>query len=166
MPSMIDPMGALVQFQEAFKANRIPVQRGRRDASLLLAYDEPHDTPRFSYMRAMGKTLIALVMFARNGSEEGYPVFNVGYAVANDYRGRGLAKSTLVAGLAELSTGLAGAGIPIIHIEAVISPQNIASHAVARAVFDGAPTSIIDSVSGAPALLYTRIVDSRRGSAR
>lgn len=155
---MTDPMSALVQFQEAFEAGYIPVQPGQLDTSVLFAGDQPHGRPRFSYMRADGETLTALVMFAQNGLEQGYPVFNIGYAVARGHRGRGLAKSTLVAGLAELSAGLAGARIPLIHVEAVISPDNLVSQAVARAIFDVTPTPITDSVSGKPALHYSRAV--------
>lgn len=110
---------------------------------------------------ARGETLTVLVMFAQNGLEEGYPVFNIGYAVVDDYRGQALTKSTLAAALAELSAGLAGANIPVIHVEAVISPDNLVSQAVARAIFDAEPTPITDSVSGEPALHYSRTVSRR-----
>lgn len=162
MPSMTDPMNALIQFQEAFEAGFIPVQPGRLDSTVLFAPDQPNGRARFNYMRAQGETLTALVMFAQDGVEDGYPVFSIGYAVAVDHRGRGLAKSTLMAALAELSAGFAGANIPTIHVEAVISPSNLASQAVARAIFDATPKSITDSESGEPALLYSRRVACRR----
>lgn len=158
MPSMTDPMNALVQFQDAFEAGMIPVQSGRLDPDLLFAPDTPNGRPRFNYMRVEGDLLTTLVMFAQNGLEDGYPVFNIGYAVPETHRGRGLAKSTLVSALAELSAGLAGARIPVLHVEAVISPDNLGSQAVARAIFDAAPTQITDSESGLPALHYIRTV--------
>lgn len=161
-PLMIDPMNALVEFQKAFRAGDIPVQRGHLDTRILVAIDRPQGQNRFNYMRADGKTLTVLVMFAQNGLEQGCPVFNIGYAVAPEYRGSGLAKSTLIAGLAELSVGLARAQIPKIHIEAVISPNNLISQAVARAIFDSPPTPIIDSISGDSALQYIRAVVSTR----
>lgn len=154
-------MDALVQFQEAFEAGYIPVQAGRLDPTIFVAPDRPNGRPRFNYMRAQGERLTALVMFAQDGLEDGYPVFNIGYAVDDDYRGQGLAKSTLVAALAELSEGLAGANISVIHVEAVISPENLISQAVARAIFDAEPTPITDSVSGEPALHYSRTVSHR-----
>ncbi len=158
MPAMTDPMNALVQFQQAYEAGLIPVQPGRLDASVLMAADQPNGKPRFSYMRVDGLLVTALVMFAQNGMQDGHPVFNIGYAVPASCRGRGLAKATLVAALAELSVGLAGAKVPVIHVETVISPDNLASHAVAKAIFDDAPARITDSQSGEPALLYTRKV--------
>ncbi|MGF7151875.1 RimJ/RimL family protein N-acetyltransferase [Sphingomonas zeicaulis] len=102
-------------------------------------------------------------MFAQNGLEDGEPVVNIGYAVPEAYRGHGLAKATLIAALAELSAGLAGARISAIHIEAVIAPDNLASLRVAAAIFDAAPTPIIDRESELPALHYTRRVASRAG---
>jgi hypothetical protein len=157
---MTDPMSALVQFQEAFEQGLIPVQPGRRDTNLLFAPDMPNGHPRFNYMRADGSTLTVLVMFAQNGLEEGAPLFNIGYAVPEAYRGHGLAKATLTAALTELSAGLAGARIPAIYIEAVVSPDNVASQQVAAAIFDATPTPIIDSESKLPALHYKRRVAS------
>lgn len=159
---MTDPMNSLIQFQEAFDAGLIPVQPGKLDSTVLFAPDRPNGKTRFNYMRAQAEKLTALVMFVQDGVEEGYSVFSIGYAVAEDHRGRGLAKSTLTTALAELSTGLAGAGIHMIHVEAVISPENLASQAVARAIFDAAPASIIDSLSREPALLYNRKIVCRR----
>jgi hypothetical protein len=115
-------------------------------------------------MRAEGRTLTALVMFAQSGMEDGHPVFNIGYAVPETYRGRGLAKSTLVAALAELTNGLASAGIPMIHVEAVIDVDHGISQRVANAIFDEAPTTITDSVSGLPALLYIRKIELKKGN--
>lgn len=161
MPSMTDPMNALNQFQKAFEVGLIPVQPGRLDQTVLFAPDQVYGRARFNYMRAQGKTLIALVMFVQNGVEDGNPVFSIGYAVADEYRGRGLAKSTLLAALTELSSGLASANISAIQVEAVISPNNLASQAIAMAVFDDTPSSITDSVSGEPALLYSRRVTCR-----
>lgn len=158
MSSMTDPMNALDQFQTAFEMGLIPVQAGRLDQSIWFAHDSVNGKARFSYMRARGKTLTVLVMFVQNGVEDGNPIFSIGYAVADEYRGRGLAKSTFLAALRELSTGLASANVPAIQVEAVISPSNFASQAVAMAVFHHKPSSITDSESGEPALLFSQKV--------
>lgn len=155
---MTDPMNALIQFQDAFAAGFIPLQPGRQDPAILFAPDQSHGRPRFKYMRAQGSTLTVLVMLAQKGLDGRYPVFNIGYAVHEAYRGRRLVQSTLVAALAELTAGLADAGVRAIHVEAVISPDNLASLAVANAVFDTDPIAIVDSESDEPALHYTRVV--------
>jgi hypothetical protein len=85
-----------------------------------MAVDHPNGKTRFSYKRFTGTTMTALVMFAQDGMEEGGPIFNIGYAVDDRARGRGLAQSTLVAALAELEHGLKGANVPVLNVVAVI----------------------------------------------
>ncbi len=153
---MTDPAAALALFQEAFAQGQIPVQPGRLDPTLLFAPDRPNGRPRFNYMRGEGRMLRALVMFAQDGTQNGHPVFNIGYAVAVAFRGQGLAKATLAGALAELTHGMGGAGIPCIHVEAMIDVDHAASQRVAEAIFNDVPTRIIDSISGLPALHFTR----------
>ena len=162
MAQMTDPANALALFQQAFECGQIPVQPGRLDPDLLFAPDNPNGHARFNYMRAEGRLLTALVMFAQNGMEDGHPAFNIGYAVPEAYRGRGLAKSTLVAALAELTTGLGAAGIPFIHVEAVIDVDHVVSQRVVSVIFDVVPTAITDSESGLPALHYIRKIALKR----
>jgi hypothetical protein len=162
MPQMTDPANALALFQQAFERWQIPVQPGRLDRELLFAPDTPNGHPRFNYMRAEGRTLTALVMFAQSGMEQGHPVFNIGYAVPEAYRSQGLARSTLVGSLAELSAGLGSTGIPFMHVEAVIDVDHLVSQRVAQAIFDDAPAAITDSESGLPALHYIRKIELKR----
>lgn len=156
MPQMTDPADALVLYQQAFAAGQIPLQIGALDPNLFVAVDRPNGHARFSYMRVEGRTLTVLIMFAQSESVDEYPCFSVGYAVPEAYRGKGLATNALVAGLAELEHGLRRTNIPAIHVEAVIGVSHAVSQSVAAAVFDDAPTEIVDSVSGQPALHYTR----------
>lgn len=158
MPQMTDPTDALVLYQQAFATGQIPLQSGALDPTLFVAVDRPNGHVRFSYMRFEGRTLIVLVMFAQSGLVGEHPCFSVGYAVPEAYRGKGLATNTLVAGLAELEHGLRRANVPAIHVEAVIARNHAVSQSVAAAVFDDAPTEIVDSVSGQPALHYIRKV--------
>lgn len=159
MARMTDPTNALRLFQHAFECGQIPVERGRIDPTLMFARDEPNGRARFNYMRVEGRTLSTLVMFAHSDMIEGHPCFNIGYAVAEAFQGKGLAKSTLVAALNEVANGLTGARIPMIHIEAVIAPENFVSQRVVTVIFDSAPVTITDSESGLPALHYSRRID-------
>tara|TARA_A100001518_G_C1163656_1_gene17565 strand:+ start:35 stop:526 length:492 start_codon:yes stop_codon:yes gene_type:complete len=162
MTEMTDPGDALALFQEAFEEGLIPLQPTQVDPDLQFARDRPNGRSRFNYMRAQGDTLTVLVMFAENGMVDGHPCFNIGYAVAEPYRGRGLAKSTLVAALAELTQGLGAAGFPRFMIEAVIGVDHAVSQSVARAVFDTVPTTMIDEVSGKPALHFEWEIETAR----
>jgi hypothetical protein len=156
MERMTDPSDALALYQEAFAADSIPLQAGTLDHDLFVAVDQPGGHVRFSYMRVDGKRLSVLVMFAQNGLVDGQPCFNIGYAVAETYRGQRRATETLIAALAGLQHGLTRAGIPEIHIEAVIGVDHAISQKVAGAVFVDPPTEIVDSASGLPALHYIR----------
>jgi len=158
MPAITDPMDALVQYQEAFVLGLIPVQPCSANHDLLFAVDYPHDNVRFSYMRAVRQSLSVLVMFVQTGLEEEEPIFHIGYAVAPEFRGCGLAASTVGAALADLSVRLGRAQIPMIRIEAVIGVDNVASQRVALVIFDKTPVSVTDEVSGEPALYYCRAV--------
>ncbi|MEN5277602.1 hypothetical protein ABE527_11690 [Brucella sp. TWI432] len=154
MTTMTDPGNALALYQQAFAAGAIPLQPCRLDPSLFLAVDHPNGKTRFSYMRVAGAKIIALVMFAQQDG----PIFNIGYAVDDGARGRGLARSTLVTALAEFEEGLKGANVPVIHVEAVIDVDHTISQRVAAAIFPNAPKPITDSGSGLPALHYYRTI--------
>ena len=156
MERMADPSDALALYQQAFSAGRIPLQAGTLDRDMFVAVDQPNGHVRFSYMRVEENTLSVLVMFAQNGLVDGHPCFNVGYAVSEAFRGQGRAADALVGGLAELEHGLSRAGIPEIHIEAVIGIDHTVSQKVAKTVFVDPPTEIVDNVSGLPALHYIR----------
>lgn len=156
MARMTDPSDALDQYQEAYGQGLIPLQPGALDRDLFVAVDQPGGRVRFSYMRVDRGTLCVLVMFAQDGLVDGQPCFNIGYAVPEKYRGQGRARDTLVAALAELELGLSRAGVPEIHVEAVIGRDHGMSQRVAQAIFADAPTEITDSVSGLPALHYAR----------
>lgn len=153
---MTDPSDALALYQQAFVAGAIPLQPGTLDRDLFVGVDQPNGNVRFSYMRVNGRTLSALVMFAQSRLVDGYPCFSVGYAVPEAYRRRGLASSSLAAGLAELEHGLRRASIPQIHVEAVIGADHTASQKVAEVIFPDPPKEIVDSVSGLPAFHYIR----------
>lgn len=157
-------MDALVQYQEAFARGLIPVQPGIANRDILVARDDPNDKPRFSYMQAQHRTLMVLVMLVQIGWDEEGPIFEVGYAVAPEFRGRGLAVQTLAAALDELSAGLARAKVPMMTIEAVVGAGNLSSERVALAIFGEAPTSITDEISGEPALLFRKVIACERGT--
>ncbi len=158
MAAMTDPGRALALYQQAFAAGAIPLQPCRLDPSLFMAVDHPNGKARFSYIRVAGTQVTVLVMFVQDGMEEDGPIFNIGYAVDDSARGRGLARSTLVTALAELEEGLKGANVPVIHIEAVIDVDHTVSRRVAAAIFPDTPKPITDSESGLPALHYYRTI--------
>lgn len=155
---MTDPSDALPSFQEALTAGVLlsVSRRGLIDPALWLHVDQPAGSPRFIYFREANGVLTALAIFARAPEVEGEPCLQVGYAVPEKLRGRGLAKSTLASAIAELTNGFAG--LPPIYIEAIVDVDNLASRHVANACISGTPSLINDEVSGRPAYRYLRRV--------
>jgi RimJ/RimL family protein N-acetyltransferase len=155
MPQMTDPSAALESFQEAFTNDPAPLKRGAIDPELFVHLDYPTDKPRFTYVRIDGGTVTALVMFAFVGQIEGEPLFQIGYAVPERYRGQGRAKEIVVAAIAELKNGFRHNGVHgAFCIEAVVGIDNESSMRVAAATISSSPVQITDNMSGLPALHY------------
>lgn len=154
MPGLTDIMPALESFQAALLAGEIGVLPGQVDPSLGFYTDTMPGNRRFVFVRLNGQMVKAYVCLAPYERQEGLPIFAVGYAVPEAYRGQGYAKEVFAAAVAELRHHFAGN--PPFFAEAIIDPGNVASLRVAAAVLGGEPRSITDQVSGQPALQYIR----------
>jgi len=157
MTELTDPTSAMVSFQQAVQDGEIALQRAALDRDVFVYMDElPNGVTRFAYARMSGRVVLAFANFVTTGFEQGLPVFQVGVAVPVCERGKGRAKHIVAAGIAELKHGLnhAHPGAAF-YVEAVIGIDNMASQCVAAAAISSdSPKSIIDSVSGLPALQY------------
>jgi hypothetical protein len=151
---MTDPSHALTLFQEALDAGQIPLQPGIVDKELFLAPDEVNGRLRLSYLRLRNKTIIALVQLVALEPLDGAAYFQLGYAVPEQFRGKGIAKGATAAALAEMISGFGRAGIHDFFVEAIVGVDNIASQRLAAALLTKYPEAITDSVSGKPALRY------------
>lgn len=160
MPAITDPMPAMESFQDALRCGLLQMERGRVDPTIGFCLDKELARLRFVYVRLNGLTVEAYACFVPCDPYEGSPVFNVGYAVPQAYRGRGLAKALFAAGIAELSNGFVGR--PPFFVEAIIDPANVASLGVAAAVLGVEPKEVTDQVAGQPALQYLRKFETGR----
>lgn len=154
MIAMTDPSLALAAFQADVSAGRVPLERSALDPGVLTAMDAPGGRMRCIYLTMEGKVITALAIMAMVGIRNREPTFQLGIAVAEDYRRQGRAKKLLAAALNELRHGSAHSNVPVIHVEAVVSQDNTASNALMPIIFDETPRPITDSVSGEPALYY------------
>lgn len=84
-----DVSSALKSFQQALAANAIPVQRGDLDPEMLVHMDRPNGETRLTYARVSSRTVVALIQFIPCDPYESEPCFNVGWAVAEAYQGKG-----------------------------------------------------------------------------
>lgn len=154
---MIDPNVGLVSYQAALLRGEIRPIACEIHKELTVLFDNAPAGIRITYALTKGKVVKALVMYAPNGTNEGKPYFQVGYAVAEQFRGAGIAKRALKLSVEEFSEGFRSS-VPAFYIEAVVSPSNIASINVAEAVIGGTPEEITDQHSGQRALRFTMSV--------
>lgn len=157
MSSMVDPHIGLVSYQNALKQRLIQPSRCKLYNDLTVLLDDIQDGKRITYALMSGVTVKAIAIYTPNGSEGGKPCFQVGYAVAEAFRKQGIAKKVLAMSVDELTEGFKSL-IPSFLIEAVISPENVASLKIAEVVIGGAPDEIVDKHSGEKALRYTMSV--------
>ena len=161
MPVLTDPLNALLSFQRALQNRAVAPRPGELDTTVLVHADQPNGELRLTYVRLEGQKVAALVNFtSAEPIESGVPCFGIGYAVHQNYRQEGRAKSLVEAAMAELRNGLSRNGVPTFHVEAVVSTDNIASQQVAARTLSPNATPGTDQCSGVSILQYVRKVDT------
>ncbi len=156
--AMTDPLQALVSLQAEIRKG-MPTHPTEKYPSVRIVLDERNGRVRYTYARIEHGRVKAMAMFVRMENIDGMGCFQVGYAVPDTYRSRGWAKEILEQGLDELSNGLARHGVEKFYVQAVVGTSNLASIGVATRLLTDTPVSTMDSVSGEPALAFTRLVE-------
>lgn len=156
MPSIVNPMDALKTFEPALKRGALEISRGTVHPELLVHVDRPMGETRVTYARMRGEAVGAMAIVIPSQSLDGVPVFQIGYAVPQHLRKRGLAKEVARAAVDEFTADMARSGVRSFYLEAVVGTRNIASRKVAEQVIGGDPREVIDQDSGEAALQYVR----------
>jgi hypothetical protein len=93
MPSMTDPMVALVSFQQALLDGEINLHPGELDPDIFVHADKlTPEVSRITYVRLDGRTVKAFVNVISAGRVDGLPCFQLGVAVPVQYRNKGYTK--------------------------------------------------------------------------
>jgi len=156
MPQMTDPHDALVAFQQGLDDGEIPLQQAKEDPDIWICRDQPNGNTRLSYLLVRDRIIVALAMIVHDGFSAGSPCFGVGYAVHEGYRGKGLGNRIASSATKEFVSGMVGAGVKSFFLEAIVGVDNLASRRIAEKIISASARGITDSVSGLPALLYSR----------
>lgn len=155
---MADPMSALLSFQKEVSAGMSTVA-SNGSPNIRVFRDELNEKTRFSYARIVHGQVRSLVMFVSGGVKNDVPCFDVGYAVATQFRGLGYAKEIVEQGVKELSVGLRQAtGLSEFWLVAVIGMENFASQSVAKSTLSNTFEQVVDEFSGLPALVFRRLI--------
>lgn len=88
----------------------------------------------------------------------GVVCYNVGYAVNEGHRGRGLAVEAVNIGIANLKNELSRTGLKIFYLEAVIDLMNIHSVRVAEKLFASSGVAMNERDTGTPALYFKKLI--------
>lgn len=158
MPSMVDPYPALLSFQEAYKTKEIVCASGRIHPEIAVHFDEPAPgDKRITYALLSDNKPVAIAIFANADPMHDGPCFQIGYAVAESLRNKGLATEVVSKAMDEIINGFK-AVFKKFYIEAIVGVDNDASQKLAHKFISTAPENIVDEFSGEPALQYMREV--------
>src|SRR5882724_9971146 len=117
LPAMTDPFHALTSFQQAFKNGEIQLRQGEIDRELFVHADRAQGQPRSTYVRIHDQVVTALTVFALSVPVEGIRCYQLGVAVQNAFRGKGLAKNIVEASIVEMKNGLARNNVSEFYVE-------------------------------------------------
>jgi hypothetical protein len=157
---MVDPTSALHSFQEEFLLGNLKLERCSIYPDLYVHHEIFGEISfRLTYVRFDEKTVISFVNIVPCEPVERIHCFQIGYAVPEAYRNRGLAKETIEMVLKEMKHGYQRAGITKFYVEAIIEANNKPSLRVAEHTISASPTEIIDQFSGSPAFQYLRKIE-------
>ena len=152
-------MDALRSFEPALKAGEISVQPGEVDHEVFVHLDHPNGEPRVTYVRFKNGSVISLAIVIPAEPYKSERCFQIGYAVPQHLRKRGLAKDIARAAIAEFSAAMSRNGIDSFYIEAIVGTKNVASQKVAESIFSKPVTESVDKHSSEPILQYMLRID-------
>jgi hypothetical protein len=159
MKPMADPIVALRGFQNAINSGATPDPYDLEDNYIAL-YDEfPDGRKRYSYVKIVGQEVQALSIFGLEDPIKNIVCYNVGYAVCELHRKRGLAVEVVSKGLEKLTRELRSTNLEKFYLEAIVEVTNIASINTARKLFASPGRPMIDFYSKRPAVYFLKLIN-------
>lgn len=155
--SLADPMEALLSLQQEVRRG-LTTHPAQHVDNVRVVLDQPNGVTRYTYARIEHGRVKSIAILVHHEPIDGIPCFNLGYAVQEHYRTRGLAKEIVTQAISEMRNGLGRHGIKSFYVEAVVGRGNIPSQRVALAVISDQATEGTDFESGEPIFCYKRLV--------
>lgn len=158
MPSIADPMAALLTLQPAIDNGEVKLQRCRYHKDLWMLVDHPGGEMRTTYAVVEGGVVQCIVQFVRAEPIDGLPCLSIGYATMEAARNRGLASAAVSKAIDDTRRGLANHGIRRFYIEAIVSTSNEHSQRVAARTLGPPAKTGADHFSGEPIYQYVKLI--------
>jgi len=159
MSNMINPLDGLLKLQAGIDSG-LRMVKCPGGSGLSVFFDEPEGVLRLTYAMMEGDTIIAYSVFLKDKPINGVDVFDVGYAVLEEYRGKGIATHVLKNSIDLLTDTMRSVNtFTGYYIEAIIGVNNIASNKLAHKIISDTPNKIVDKHSGEDAYQYLRLIN-------
>lgn len=153
---MTDPMESLKSLQDAVISEIVQLHPCELHPDIKVLLDHPNGTPRFTYALIEKKKIQAIALFVLTEPIEGTPCFQIGYAVIEKMRQRGIGQRVLEKAIAEHTHGLSRTAMKEFYLEAVVSTSNEASNKIANKLMSAPVKCDKDIYSGEQAYQYLR----------
>lgn len=155
----VNPMEALESLQRALDRGVVELTPCLLASDLSVIMDQPTENTRFTYVKREGERVVAIALLAFTQPVKGVPCFQLGYAVVEAMRRKGLGVDIVKRGIAELKAGLGQYGPARFYVEAIVPVSNEASKRVAERALSAEPIPCDDAFTGEPSFQYLRLVE-------
>lgn len=159
MPEMTDPMNALVKLQAAVDHGKVDLNPCEIYPDLRMIADQPGGKLRMTYANIEKGKVLSVSLFVLTEPIRGIPCFQVGYAVIEPMRQRGLASDIVAKGIQELRNGFKRNGLEKFYVEAVVAVSNTPSNRLAQRLLSETPNQCADAYSGQPSMQYLKLIE-------
>lgn len=140
----------------------MPVIPSELDAGYKMFYDEPFlGGRRFSFAKIVDGEAHTLSIFGLESPIDGVIYYNVGYAVKESLRGKGLAIEAVNTGIEKLKNELGREQVDKFYVEAVINITNHHSINVAKKLFLNDGIAMKEGTTETPALYFRKLITIR-----
>jgi len=157
MSLMPDPIVILDSLQQVLN-DGMPVDPGELRDGYKMFYDELNGGKRYSFAKIIDGQAQALSIFGLEDPIGGVVCYNLGYAVKESLRRRGLAIEAVLKGLEILRVELGSIGIEKFYLESVVAKTNIPSIKVAEKIFSESGVLMNERDTGTLSLYFKKLI--------
>ena len=115
----------------------ITLEQGKVHKDIYVHADSPAGTPRITYVMfspSIQNQVIARCVVLFDRSQAGVPVWQIDWAVVEQYRGKGFGASVAIKALTEFTNGMKGRLANGFFVEAAVDEGNEASKKIAKSL--------------------------------
>jgi len=159
MSNMVNPLDGLLELQAGVDSN-LQMVKCPGTSGLSVVFDQPQGVLRMTYAMIEDEIVIGYTVFIQDKPIGNITVFDIGYAVLEKYRGKGLATRIVNSSIGLfIDTIGTGGNFDNFYLEAIVGVGNFASIKIANKVISDSPTKIVDKHSGEDAYHFLRLIN-------